>query len=792
VPCDNCPASCTGVRDVGAFSTLGAATVAKPSTVTSNSGIHCDQWTCPYLSQGIFPYQGPMGYEGHCESYIASSANWDLAQSLVGHFGTTQGYSEMDRIWYGSLTPSKSAYRVVSGGTCNASATVDGCGANNWYTVFLASDDDDGNLANGTPNGCRIWDAFTAHGIACGTRPACSADAPDFTLAIAETSQSICAPGNTTYTIDVGSQMGFSNAVTLSASGLPAGVSAVFSPNPVAPGSSSTMTLTANGSAVAGSSTITVNGSATASPGHSATSQLLITTGAPAAPTLSGPANGATGVSTAPTLTWTASANTASYTLEIATDAGFTTIVQTVPGITTTSQAVSGLLPNTPYFWRVKALNGCGSTASSAFSFTTANMICRTPNLAIPDNNATGATDSLVVNDTSTITHLNLSIKATHTYVGDLKFTLTKGSSVLVINRPTNGGGSCGSDNIDVTLDDASPTLVQGQCNASAPALSGVVKPNAPLGTAFNGQSLAGTWSLQVVDSAGQDTGTLDQWCLVPTTSGGPTTYTVGGNVSGLTGSGLVLSLNASAQSLPVAASGSFTFPTGLANGAAYAVTVGTQPSGQICSVASGSGNIAGANVTNVAVTCAAAPTFTVGGTVGDLAGTGLVLSLNAGAQSLPVAANGSFTFPTGLADGAAYTVTVGTQPSTPAQTCTVANGTGNVSGADVTNVAVTCTTNPPQTYTIGGNVSGLTGSGLVLSLNAGAQTLPVAADGAFTFPTALVDGATYAVTVSNQPTSPIEVCTVANGSGTITGANVTSVAVACSDRIFADGFEGN
>ena len=77
----------------------------------------------------------------------------------------------------------------------------------------------------------------------------------------------------------------------------------------------------------------------------------------------------------------------------------------------------------------------------------------------------------------------------------------------------------------------------------------------------------------------------------------------------------LVLSLNAGAQSLPVAADGAFTFPTGLANGASYAVTVGTQPTGQTCSVASGSGTISGANVTNVAVSCAAIPTYTVGGT---------------------------------------------------------------------------------------------------------------------------------------------------------------------------------
>ncbi|MBA8883804.1 proprotein convertase P-domain-containing protein [Dokdonella fugitiva] len=691
--CANCDATCTGVRDVNAFSTHGAATIARPNLLADNAGINCDRYACPYFSQGIFPYQGPMGYEGHCESYIASSANWDLAQSLLAHFGTNQGWSEMDRIWYGSLTPSKSAYRVVSGGTCNTAATIDGCGANNWYTVFLASDDDDGNLSNGTPNGCRIWDAFTAHGIACGTRPVCSADAPDFSLAITEASQSICAPGNTTYTINVGSQMGFSNAVTLNASGLPAGVSASFSVNPVVPGNTSIMTLTANGSAVAGTSVVTVNGTATSSAGHSATSQLVITTGSPGAATPTAPANGATGVTTSPTLSWGAGANSASYTVEIATDAAFASIVQTLPGITGTSTAVTGLLPNTTYFWRVKGINTCGTTTSAVSSFTTANMICRAPHAAIPDNNATGLTDTLNVTDASTLTGLKLSIKATHTWVGDLKFTLKKvesNTSSIVIDRPgvpasTNG---CSSDNVDVVIDDAATTVVENQCNATPPALSGNVKPNNPLATPFNGQTLGGTWTLNVSDAAGQDTGTLDEWCLVPATSGG-TTYTVGGTVSGLTGSGLVLSLNAGAQTLPIAANGAFTFPTGLADASPYAVTVGTQPAGQSCSVANGNGTVAGANVTNVAVTCTDI-TYTVGGTVTGLLGDSVTLSLN-GTESLPVASDGSFTFATPLADGASYAVTVQTQPASPPEVCTVANGSGSIAGANVTSVQVSC-----------------------------------------------------------------------------------------------------
>jgi hypothetical protein len=81
----------------------------------------------------------------------------------------------METLWYRSLTAGKSAYRVASGGTgCNTAATTDGCLADNWYSVDLVANDDDGNLANGTPDACRIWAAFNAHGIACGAQPPCS------------------------------------------------------------------------------------------------------------------------------------------------------------------------------------------------------------------------------------------------------------------------------------------------------------------------------------------------------------------------------------------------------------------------------------------------------------------------------------------------------------------------------------------------------------------------------------------------------------------------------------------
>jgi hypothetical protein len=85
-------------------------------------------------------------------------------------------------------------------------------------------------------------------------------------------------------------------------------------------------------------------------------------------------------------------------------------------------------------------------------------------------------------------------------------------------------------------------------------------------------------------------------------------TYTIGGTVSGLAGSGLVLQNNGG-DNRSITANGSFTFATTLANGAAYNVTVFTQPAGGSCSVTNGSGTVNAANVTNVSVTCVATAT---------------------------------------------------------------------------------------------------------------------------------------------------------------------------------------
>ena len=83
--------------------------------------------------------------------------------------------------------------------------------------------------------------------------------------------------------------------------------------------------------------------------------------------------------------------------------------------------------------------------------------------------------------------------------------------------------------------------------------------------------------------------------------------------------------------------------------------------------------------------------TYTVGGTVTGLQGSGLTLEDNGG-SALAVSASGTFVFSGLLATGAAYAVTVAGQPDAPAQSCTVSAGSGVVAASNVTSVAVNCT----------------------------------------------------------------------------------------------------
>lgn len=169
-----------------------------------------------------------------------------------------------------------------------------------------------------------------------------------------------------------------------------------------------------------------------------------------------------------------------------------------------------------------------------------------------------------------------------------------------------------------------------------------------------------------------------------------PAPLTVGGSVSGLPGSGLVLQFNG-ANDLAVSANGRFKFPNALAKGSSYSVTVKASPSSpvrQTCSVAQGSGSIVSAAVNNISVTCVTND-YAVGGTVSGLSGKGLMLQLN-GTSDLAIASNGKFIFPgVRLPDGSDYNVAIKT---TPARQACIIKPVSAAFDKDTLNIAsVTC-----------------------------------------------------------------------------------------------------
>jgi N-acetylneuraminic acid mutarotase/ribosomal protein S11 len=254
-------------------------------------------------------------------------------------------------------------------------------------------------------------------------------------------------------------------------------------------------------------------------------------------------------------------------------------------------------------------------------------------------------------------------------------------------------------------------------------------------------------------------------------------TYNIGVAVSGVLRSGLVLQDNGG-DNLTVLANGSFNFATPIASGSAYAVTLLTQPAGEICAVSNGSGTVVAANLVGIAVVCTPI-NYSIGGSLSGLLANNSVILQDNGGNSTTLSANGSYTFSGQIASGSPYAVTVSTQP--PGQSCSVTNGSGTVISSNVSSVGVDCAGN---SYNIGVTVSGLTANGLVLQDNGG-DNLNVSANGSVNFATPVASGSGYDVTFLSQPTG--ENCTITGGSGTVTSSNA-AVTVTCTPNNYTVG----
>ncbi len=191
-------------------------------------------------------------------------------------------------------------------------------------------------------------------------------DLPDYTLEITPEAQELCVADTVTYTVQLGEVLSYPYPVTLASGPTPTGVTVQLAALEVTPPGQTLLTLTAAAAAADGTYTHIITGTAQDDNIHIATTGYTVNR-APDALTLLAPVAGETVTSLAPTFSWAAAPRATTYHLQIARDSDFTDLVFDVINITGTSYTLpSALSALQHYYWRVRALNGCGESDFSA------------------------------------------------------------------------------------------------------------------------------------------------------------------------------------------------------------------------------------------------------------------------------------------------------------------------------------------------------------------------------------------------------------------------------------------
>ena len=160
----------------------------------------------------------------------------------------------------------------------------------------------------------------------------------------------------------------------------------------------------------------------------------------------------------------------------------------------------------------------------------TINLTCAPPTPAAPVCEGTptteigdGATTELLLVDTpylftattaatgtigTTADIENVTLDIFHTYDGDLDITLISPIGTRV--ELTSGNGGSGNNYTDTRFIDGGADVTLG----SAPFTGEFTPEGGTFGTALGAESVTGIWTLEVVDTAGGDTGTLNSWSI--------------------------------------------------------------------------------------------------------------------------------------------------------------------------------------------------------------------------------------------------------------------------------------
>jgi len=361
---------------------------------------------------------------------LSSSGTYTVTTATAGGFN-------------GTITLSASGFPSGAGASF-APPTITGSGSST-MTVTTGS---------GTPIGSStVTVTGTSGSLTHSANVTLNVAGPDFSISATPGTASANPGANATYTLSVHPQFGFTDQVSFSASGLPTGASAGFSPSSVAPGTNSTMTVTTAANTPPGSSTITITGTGTEGLQHTTTVTLNVT-----APDF--------GIAIAPSTTSIVSGGTATYTATITPMNGFTGTVN----LSVTAGLPSGASP----------------------SFTPASLASGNSTLSIPTQSSTPTGSyTLTINGTSgTLSH---NVNAT--------LNVTSSSSTNVISIDFVGLGTpMGSNEVAGVVPKANWNNETGNKN---PTPQGLLDETGAATTAAVTWSSDDSWDEPITDSPG-------------------------------------------------------------------------------------------------------------------------------------------------------------------------------------------------------------------------------------------------------------------------------------------------
>ncbi len=155
----HCDTDCNGVRD--------ADWMKHSDQQPDDVNFICTSCLGPCCEGNAVPFQnaGPCGRQTHCAATAERQTAWDFAARDLpaAGFDANTSFIIADKLFY------QGSGNIGLWHNCTCPSSSDGCGATNAYMQWLAADDDNGNLADGTPHMIALFDAFNRHTMACGS-----------------------------------------------------------------------------------------------------------------------------------------------------------------------------------------------------------------------------------------------------------------------------------------------------------------------------------------------------------------------------------------------------------------------------------------------------------------------------------------------------------------------------------------------------------------------------------------------------------------------------------------------